>query len=53
MTLYRIERMGDEEWKCMKGIQRLLEYGNKLPEHALSDEKILWGGGNKKRDKSR
>ena len=30
MTLYRIERMGDEEWRCMKGIQQLLEYGNKL-----------------------
>ncbi len=30
MTLYRIERMGDEEWRCMKGIQRLLEYGNTL-----------------------
>lgn len=30
MTLYRMERMGDEEWRCMKGIQQLLEYGNKL-----------------------
>lgn len=30
MTMYRIERMGDEEWSCMKGIQRLLEYGNTL-----------------------
>lgn len=30
MTMYRIERMGDEEWSCMKGIQRLLEYGNAL-----------------------
>lgn len=30
MTLYRMERMGDEEWRCMKGIQRLLEYGNTL-----------------------
>ena len=37
MTLYRIERMGDEEWKCMKGIQQLLEYGNKLPECAFND----------------
>lgn len=37
MTLYRIERMGDEEWKCMKGIQQLLEYGNKLPECVFDD----------------
>ena len=37
MTLYRIERMGDEEWKCMRGIQQLLEYGNKIPESSFND----------------
>lgn len=30
MTMYRIERMGDDEWSCMKGIQQLLEYGNTI-----------------------
>lgn len=37
MTLYRTERMGDEEWQCMKGIQQLLEYGNKISENSFND----------------
>lgn len=44
MTLYQIERMGDEEWKCMKGIQQLLEYGNQL---TVVDSK-KWGGSGRK-----
>ncbi len=40
MTLYKIERMGYEEWNCMKGIQRLLEYGNTLGQtHGERQEK--------------
>ena len=34
MTMYRIERMGDEEWSCMKGIQQLLEYGNMIGQQS-------------------